>query len=34
VDRGTLPLDADGEYLGAFERVEYGIEPAALRVIA
>ena len=34
VDGGTLPLDADGEYLGAFERVEYGIEPAALRVIA
>ena len=29
-----LPFDADGEYLGEAHRIVYGVEPAALRVIA
>ena len=33
VDGDALPLDADGEYLGAFPRIEYGVEPGALRVV-
>jgi diacylglycerol kinase family enzyme len=28
-----LPLDADGEFLGSFRRVAFGVEPAALRVV-
>ena len=34
VDGGTLPVDADGEYLGQYHRIVYGVKPAALRVIA
>jgi len=34
VDGGTLPVDADGEYLGEHARVVYGVKPAALQVIA
>ena len=34
VDGGRLPVDADGEYLGAFEQVVFGVEPGALRAVA
>ena len=34
VDGHALPLDADGEYLGAFARIDYGVLPGALTVIA
>jgi diacylglycerol kinase family enzyme len=29
-----LPVDADGEYLGEFARVVFGVEPGALRVVS
>lgn len=32
-DGHTLPVEADGEYLGEFGRVEFGVAPAALRVV-
>jgi diacylglycerol kinase family enzyme len=31
---GPLPVDADGEYLGAFEQVAFGVQPGALRVVS
>ena len=34
VDGSPLPLEADGDYLGDFADVRFGIEPAALTVIA
>jgi len=34
LDGIPLPLDADGEYLGEHMSVEYGVAPAALRVLA
>jgi diacylglycerol kinase family enzyme len=34
LDGGPLPLDADGEYLGEYDRVEFGVEPGALRVVS
>lgn len=33
LDGAPLPLDADGEYLGEHIEVEYGVVPAALRVL-
>lgn len=33
VDGAPLPVEADGEYLGEHERVEYGVMPSALRVV-
>jgi len=33
LDGAPLPLDADGEYLGEHAKVEYGVTPAALRVL-
>ena len=34
LDGEPLPVDADGEYLGEFGRVVFGVEPGALRVVA
>jgi hypothetical protein len=34
VDGAALPVDADGEFLGAHPQVTYGIRPGALRVVA
>ncbi len=34
VDGEPLPVDADGEYLGQYDRVEFGVEPGALRVVS
>ena len=33
LDGGRLPVDADGEYLGECDRVEFGVEPGALLVV-
>ena len=33
-DERPLPVEADGEYLGEHHRVEYGVAPGALRVVA
>ena len=33
-DRRPLPVEADGEYLGEFHRLEFGVAPGALRVVA
>ncbi len=33
-DARPLPVEADGEYLGEHHRVEFGVAPGALRVIA
>lgn len=33
VDEGPLPVEADGEYLGEHDRVEYGVMPGALRIV-
>lgn len=33
-DERPLPVEADGEYLGEHHRLEYGVAPAALRVVA
>ncbi len=30
----TLPLEVDGDFMGAFERVDYGVAPQALTVVA
>ena len=30
----ALPVDADGEFLGTFSEVVFGVEPAALRVVS
>ena len=29
-----LPVEADGEFLGHHHRIEYGVAPAALRIVA
>jgi hypothetical protein len=29
-----LPVDADGEFLGTFSEVVFGVEPGALRVVS
>ena len=34
VDGAGLPVDADGEFLGTFSEVVFGVEPAALRVVS
>ena len=34
VDGVALPVDADGEFLGAFPEVVFGVRPAALRVVS
>ncbi len=31
---GTLPLEVDGDFVGDFEQVEYGVAPRALAVVA
>jgi diacylglycerol kinase family enzyme len=31
---GSLPLEVDGDFLGEFERVDYGVAPRALAVVA
>lgn len=31
---GKFPVQVDGDYIGEFERVEYGVAPGALRVVA
>ena len=33
VDGVPLPLEADGEFLGTFERIEFAVAPRALHVI-
>jgi diacylglycerol kinase family enzyme len=33
VDGGTFPVQVDGDYIGQFERVQYGVAPGALRVV-
>jgi diacylglycerol kinase family enzyme len=33
-DGRPLPLEADGDFLGDFERIEYGVAPASLPVVA
>lgn len=33
-DGAPLPVEADGEYLGEQQRVEFGVAPGALRVVA
>jgi len=33
VSREPLPLEADGEFLGAFQRIEFGVRPSSLTVI-
>lgn len=33
-DERPLPLEADGEYLGEHHRIEFGVAPGALRVVA
>ena len=32
LDGAGLPVDADGEFLGTFTEISFGVEPAALRV--
>lgn len=34
LDDRPLPLEADGEFLGEHRRIEYGVAPGALRVLA
>ena len=34
LDGRPLPLQVDGDYLGCFEQVSFGVEPCALRVVA
>jgi len=34
LDGGVLPVDGDGEYLGESDRIVFGVEPAALRVVS
>jgi diacylglycerol kinase family enzyme len=33
-DGRPLPVEADGEYLGEHHRLEFGVAPGALRVVA
>ena len=34
VDGGTFPLQVDGDYVGEFEEIEFGVTPAALSVVS
>src|SRR5437764_3130386 len=33
-DGSTFPLQLDGDYIGEFEEVEFGVEPAGLSVVS
>ena len=33
-DGRPFPIEADGDYLGDYERVDYGIAPRSLAVVA